>query len=184
LRILVTGHRGYIGVVMTRVLLSEGFEVVGLDTDLYRDATFGDRADLPTVPTIDKDVRDVGRDDLVGFDSLVHSAALSYLIRDLAELVAEVVPGCEVEYAGNVSADSRIYRVGCGRIERELGFRTTWTGRAGVAELAEAFRSQRLTLDDFQGLRYQRIAEIRRFLATDGLTDQLMWRDSGSPSPR
>src|SRR5574341_357576 len=41
MRVLVTGHRGYIGVVLTRLLLDQGFDVVGLDSDLYRRCTFG-----------------------------------------------------------------------------------------------------------------------------------------------
>jgi nucleoside-diphosphate-sugar epimerase len=74
-RILVTGHNGYIGTVMTPVLLAAGHEVVGLDTDYYRRCTFLDR--MPQVPAIEKDVRDVTAADLQGFDAVIHLAALS-----------------------------------------------------------------------------------------------------------
>ncbi len=75
MRILVTGHRGYIGAVMVPMLLGEGYEVTGLDSDLYRRCTFGE--DLVSVPTITKDVRDAEIDDLRGFDAVFHLAALS-----------------------------------------------------------------------------------------------------------
>jgi len=60
---------------MIPILLKEGFDVVGLDTDLYRYCTYGD--DPISIPSINKDVRDVAPDDLRGFDAVVHLAALS-----------------------------------------------------------------------------------------------------------
>ena len=75
MKVLVTGHKGYIGTVMVPMLLKEGFDVVGMDTDLYRSCTYGEQ--LVDVPTIDKDVRDVAVDDVKGFDAIVHLAALS-----------------------------------------------------------------------------------------------------------
>jgi nucleoside-diphosphate-sugar epimerase len=75
MRILLTGHRGYIGSVMVPVLRKAGHEVVGLDSDYYEACTFGDG--LPKVPEIRKDIRDVERKDLEGFDAVVHLAALS-----------------------------------------------------------------------------------------------------------
>jgi len=75
MKVLVTGHRGFIGTVMIPILLKEGFDVVGLDTDLYRYCTYGD--DPISIPNINKDVRDVAPDDLRGFDAVVHLAALS-----------------------------------------------------------------------------------------------------------
>ena len=75
MRVLVTGHRGYIGTVMVPMLLDEGFDVVGLDTDLYRYCTYGDAPRV--VETILKDVRDINAADLDGVDAVVHLAALS-----------------------------------------------------------------------------------------------------------
>lgn len=75
MRVLVTGHLGYIGTVMTPMLLSEGYEVVGLDSDFYRRCTFGDG--LVEVPNINKDIRDIELDDLKGFGAVCHLAALS-----------------------------------------------------------------------------------------------------------
>lgn len=75
MRILLTGHRGYIGTVMAPILSSAGHEVVGVDSDLFEACTF--LGPLPEVPTIRKDLRDVERSDLEGFDAVVHLAALS-----------------------------------------------------------------------------------------------------------
>src|SRR4051812_44031958 len=75
--VLVTGHLGYIGTVMVPMLMEAGHRVVGLDTDLYRGSTFGDPSAIPSVPNINKDLRDVTRSDLDGFDAVVHLAALS-----------------------------------------------------------------------------------------------------------
>jgi nucleoside-diphosphate-sugar epimerase len=75
MRILVTGHRGYIGAVMVPMLLAAGHEVVGLDSDLFAGCTFG--SGLFEVPTVARDVRDVEADDVVGFDAVVHLAALA-----------------------------------------------------------------------------------------------------------
>jgi nucleoside-diphosphate-sugar epimerase len=76
MRVLVTGHHGYIGSVLVPLLLDAGHEVVGLDTYLYEGCDFGeDRG--PVVAAIRKDVRDVRAADLGGFDAIVHLAALS-----------------------------------------------------------------------------------------------------------
>ncbi len=75
MKVLVTGHVGYIGTVLTPMLLAEGHEVVGLDCDLYRRCTFQER--MAQVPHIRKDLRDITIDDVRGFDAVLHLAALS-----------------------------------------------------------------------------------------------------------
>jgi nucleoside-diphosphate-sugar epimerase len=75
MRVLVTGHDGYIGTVMTPLLAAAGHEVVGLDTGLFRSFTLGDEP--APVATIAKDVRDVAAEDLDGLDAVIHLAAIS-----------------------------------------------------------------------------------------------------------
>jgi nucleoside-diphosphate-sugar epimerase len=75
MKVLLTGHKGYIGAVAAPVLHSAGHEVVGLDTDLYANCDFG--GELSTIPEIRKDLRDLTKDDLKGFDAVIHLAALS-----------------------------------------------------------------------------------------------------------
>ena len=76
MRVLVTGHNGYIGSVMTNVLKQQGHTVIGLDTDYFADCTLFE--DRPSVDgAIRKDIRDVVPGDLEGIDAIVHLAALS-----------------------------------------------------------------------------------------------------------
>jgi nucleoside-diphosphate-sugar epimerase len=75
-RVLVTGHHGYIGAILVPLLVDAGHDVVGLDTYLYADCDFGEDT-TPAVPVIRKDVRDVLTDDLEDFEAVLHLAALS-----------------------------------------------------------------------------------------------------------
>jgi nucleoside-diphosphate-sugar epimerase len=75
MRILVTGHHGYIGAVVAPQLAEAGHDVVGLDTFLYRGCDFG--REPGRVEERRGDVRDVTPADLAGFDAVVHLAALS-----------------------------------------------------------------------------------------------------------
>ncbi len=77
MRVLVTGHRGYIGTVLTPMLAAAGHEVTGLDSDIYERCTFAPGGEMPEVQTLLKDVRDVEPSDLLGFDAVLHLAALS-----------------------------------------------------------------------------------------------------------
>jgi nucleoside-diphosphate-sugar epimerase len=75
MKVLLTGHQGYIGAVAAPLLQSAGHEVVGLDTALFAGCDFGNPPQ--SIPEIRKDLRDLSRQDLKGFDAVVHLAALS-----------------------------------------------------------------------------------------------------------
>jgi len=75
MRIMVTGHLGYIGTVMVPLLQAEGHEITGLDSDIFKECTFIGK--INEVPSIRKDIRDVTASDFKGFDAIIHLAALS-----------------------------------------------------------------------------------------------------------
>jgi nucleoside-diphosphate-sugar epimerase len=77
MKVLVTGHLGYIGSVMVPMLLEAGHDVVGLDSDLYERCTYEPGGAIVHVPNLRKDVRDIALDDLRGFQAVIHLAALS-----------------------------------------------------------------------------------------------------------
>jgi nucleoside-diphosphate-sugar epimerase len=339
MRVLVTGHHGYIGAVLVRMLAKTDHEVVGLDSDFFAHNRFV--GDVVEIPTLHKDLRDVEHCDLVGIDAVLHLAALSndplgdlnprltyeinhlatmrlaglakqagvkrflfssscsmygaagsamltedasfhpvtpyaeskvfveqelgelacpsfspvflrnttaygvspfmrfdvvlnnlvawavttgsikiqsdgtpwrplvhvedicrafmaalvapqetihnqafnvgiteenYQVRDLAEIVREIVPGCNIEYASGGGPDPRSYRVDFSKIKHHLpGFAPQWNVRRGAQELYDACRQSNLKLEDFDGARFKRITHIRKLLASGQLDSQLRW---------
>ncbi len=74
-KVLITGHNGYIGSVMTPHLLGAGYQMTGLDTGYFSECTLV--AGGGEVPVLRKDIRDLNARDLEGYDAVVHLAALS-----------------------------------------------------------------------------------------------------------
>jgi len=109
MRILLTGHKGYIGSVMLPRLLADGHTVVGLDTDWFAECGWG----KPTleIPEIKKDLRDVEIDDLEGIEAVIHLAAISN------DPIGNLNP--ELTYAINHLASVRLAEIakaaGCSR---------------------------------------------------------------------
>ncbi|MGA8406726.1 MAG: SDR family oxidoreductase [Candidatus Acidiferrales bacterium] len=109
----------------------------------------------------------------------------NYRIRELADIVAETVPGCHVDYAPGGGPDTRCYRINCEKITRLLpAFRPQWTARKGALELYQAYKRAGLTREDLGGDRYTRLRRIRALLKAGELDSSLRWPDSGKIFPQ
>jgi len=109
MNILVTGHQGYIGTILTPMLQEAGYQVTGLDTDLYKGSAF-----FPIkhkVPALIKDIRDVTEADLTGFDAIIHLAGLSN--DPLGNLNPELT--YEINYKATVDLARKAKRAGVTR---------------------------------------------------------------------
>ncbi len=101
----------------------------------------------------------------------------NYQIRDLAEIVKETVPNCRIEYAPDAGPDKRCYRVNCRKIAQILpNFQPQWDARKGAEELYNTYQKVGLTLEEFEGPKYQRIAHIKYLLSNGLLNEELRWQ--------
>ena len=106
----------------------------------------------------------------------VGQTAENYRISDLAEIVADTVPDCHIEYAPGGGPDKRCYRVNCSKIQSALpSFRPQWTARKGAQELYDAYRAAGFTAGDLKSGRYFRIHSIRQLLDQRQLDPSLHW---------
>jgi nucleoside-diphosphate-sugar epimerase len=116
---------------------------------------------------------------------LVHAQAFNvgkteenYRIREVAEMVRDVVPGSEVTFAEGAGPDLRCYRVDCAKLTTVPGLELRWTVRRGIEQLYQAFKEHGLTMDDLAGARYQRIARIQSLLDSGHLDLHLRRRQT------
>jgi len=107
----------------------------------------------------------------------VGSTRENYQMRDIAEITAEVFPGCEV-LIGDQGADNRSYRVSFEKIGTSLpGFSCQWPLKRGVVELRQLYEKIGLTWEMFTDTPFIRLNEIKRLIADDRLNEQLFWKD-------
>jgi nucleoside-diphosphate-sugar epimerase len=115
---------------------------------------------------------------------LVHNEAFNvgmtsenYRVREVAEMVAEVVPSSRVTYAGNASPDLRNYRVDCEKIRARLpAFRPRWTVRQGIEQVYEAFCHHGTSAEEFLSSQFIRLKRIRELQTVGALDEMLRWR--------
>jgi nucleoside-diphosphate-sugar epimerase len=131
-------------------------------------------------------IEDIGRAFLAVLEAppeAVHGQAFNvgrddqnYRIRDIAQIVKETVPGCEIAFAEGAGPDQRNYRADFAKIGRLLpAFRPEWDARRGARQLLHAYRAVGLKLEDFEGPRYRRIDQIRHLMAEGDLGGDLRW---------
>ena len=133
-------------------------------------------------------IEDIARAFLAALEApaeLVHDEAFNvgrtdenFQVRELADLVEEIVPNSTVEYVEGGGPDPRCYRVNCSKIAETLpAFRPEWTARRGIEELYAAFRWFGLELEEFTSGRFLRIRRVKE-LQEAGELDEDLRRDA------
>ncbi len=108
----------------------------------------------------------------------VGDAEENYQVRELAEIVRDVVPGSTVEFGGSSDPDPRSYRVDFGKLRRALpSFETVRRARDGAEELHAAYRDAGLTFDEFEGSRFTRLKRLQELRGEGKLGPDLRWRE-------
>ncbi len=102
----------------------------------------------------------------------------NYVIREVAELVRELVGGT-VTFGEGAGTDTRNYRVSCERIAREVPeFRPQWTLAKGIEQLAEEYGRHGLTIEALTGERHQRLRRVAALRADGRLDGALRWTEA------
>lgn len=115
---------------------------------------------------------------------LVHNEAFNvgltsenYRVREVADMVAQVVRGSRVTYAGDASPDARNYRVSCDKIRSRLpAFQPRWTVRKGIEQVYDAFRQHGVRGEEFLSSQFIRLKRIRELQTAGALDEMLRWR--------
>ena len=106
---------------------------------------------------------------------------LNHTIRELAEITAETVPGCELAMVPQAGADQRTYKAGFGKFKQTFpDFKFLWNPRDGAAELYKAFQGFGLTHEAFTDKRFTRLRWLRHLLDNKLLDGNLRWRSDVS----
>jgi len=107
----------------------------------------------------------------------------NYRVREVAEMVAQVVPCSRVTYAGGASPDARNYRVDCEKIRARLpAFQPSWTVRKGIEQVYEAFCHHGTSAEEFLSSQFIRLKRIRELQSAGTLDEMLRWRVTGRPA--
>jgi nucleoside-diphosphate-sugar epimerase len=116
----------------------------------------------------------------------VHAQALNvaqtkenYRISEIANIVKETVPGCEVEFSADAGPDKRCYRVDASKIKKVLpDFKPKWTVHSGAKQLYDGYKQHGITLEEFEGPSYKRIDHLKWLMAEGLLDANLHWTAS------
>jgi nucleoside-diphosphate-sugar epimerase len=99
----------------------------------------------------------------------------NYRVREIAEIVGEVFPGCSVSF-GSPSPDNRSYRVSFDKIREHLPtFKCRWDARAGAEQLLELFRRVDMTSEVFQYRTFTRLKQLEYLIRTKQIDDNFFW---------
>lgn len=100
----------------------------------------------------------------------------NFQVRDIAEMVRQTVPGCEVVYTGESRGDKRSYRVSFEKISKRLPeFHPKWTMKLGAEELYRFLKELNLTPEMFQGRTFVRLAQLQHLMESGQIGPDLLW---------
>jgi nucleoside-diphosphate-sugar epimerase len=101
----------------------------------------------------------------------------NYQIRQLAEIVRETVPNCELKFAEGAEPDKRDYKVDFSKYARTFpDYTLRWDVKRGAQHIYESYRKFGLQKDEYEGPKYKRIAQIKYLLSTGQLDENLRWQ--------
>ncbi|MCA9217285.1 MAG: SDR family oxidoreductase [Planctomycetales bacterium] len=108
----------------------------------------------------------------------VGSTEQNYRVKEIAEIVAEAFPGCELTF-GNSDGDNRSYRVSFDKIANAFPkFKCRHNAAAGAAELRQVFERIQMPAETFLGRSFTRLKELKHLLSTSQLSDELFWNSN------
>ena len=119
---------------------------------------------------------------------LVHGEAFNvgqtkenYRIREVAEMIAQIVPDCRIEYAPGAGPDPRCYRVNCDKLPNTLPeYRPQWSARDGARQVYDMVRSVGLKVDEFEGARYARLPHMKKLIADGVVNERFRYRQGAT----
>ncbi|MGI8891210.1 MAG: NAD-dependent epimerase/dehydratase family protein [Chthoniobacterales bacterium] len=104
----------------------------------------------------------------------------NYTVKEVAEVVAEVFPGCKLSF-GQQSSDNRSYRVSFDKIKSSLpGFQCNWDARRGAQQLHDVFEQIDMTPEIFNGRDFTRLKQLEYLIRTRQIDQDFFWRSEPS----
>jgi nucleoside-diphosphate-sugar epimerase len=100
----------------------------------------------------------------------------NYQVREIAQIVADVYPGCELAF-GPAGGDNRSYRVSFAKIHERLpGFRCAWDARKGARQLHDVFERVGLDRAAFDARPFTRLKQLKYLIASGQIDERFFWR--------
>ncbi len=106
----------------------------------------------------------------------------NYTVREIAEIVGEVFPGCQVTF-GQQGADNRSYRVSFEKIKSALpGFKCQWNARRGAEQLCAIFERIAMTPETFNSPGFTRLKQLEYLIRTQQIDKDFFWKNETVPA--
>jgi nucleoside-diphosphate-sugar epimerase len=103
----------------------------------------------------------------------------NYQIKELAQIVNDTLPDCQIEYANTAGPDPRSYRVDFSKLSHRLPtYKPRWNARTGVEEILAAYREAEFNFQELQGRKYIRLNQLKHLLDAGRLNEELRWDTS------